>query len=698
MNDHVIRTTKRVAPIPTQESIPAKRLQDRVDRTTNVKPVVTATTESSSAHGIYNHVNKLVVQGGHAPQQDPSSIDRTINFLRKSSTDNYITGLGSVKFYTITLFVYFLIILSLFGYGIISRMDSLSLSVTLKTNSSGLSSTHPKEPPPRLSDRDGGGDNSEFALNRANDTDDFPIVPPNPSIVIGRNGNDTKSNSPIKDKKKMIQSISNTSIANIALLFSGIMFVILFFLKWTRPIPYEFAFFILAIWIIFGCYAKSECICCTSSLDKHQGTTLEVDGDDNDDRTVKDPTHLSDFVNHLIKSAGICNHIELITSLHNITIIILTALLYIVIYRDYDYFTLERRARFKLKRTIVYSTDEERPLNAKDINTMVNEPRLSSDQYNVQRGTNDTILLPSTIPADTDSIRLGDLPKLKILLITVILILALALPLSCNNALNVTLENYMLRIILFAIIFLLRLVNSYSGKYTLPKLAATVNTLFTLNDKGKTVDSRIEGLMWTDEQEDLILEASMSDEEGEEDNDNNNENADPILMARESLRTRSDHNNVKKQQQRRPRTVFNGYAMNGGGSGSNVPSSSKPKIIKRSQKQVEEDKLYGDMRSFENIERQKKILDAIPATKYPWASPAKTDLILRHLQNLSALQLASDMIISSLVLFICGWYLMIALVQVIYEFVILYFNVEKYGNIYIRLHKAYNKGEVIKYM
>lgn len=303
-------------------------------------------------------------------------------FLLKSESDHYISGQRAGKFYLLTSFLYILLVFALFGYAIVRRIDDASAASSLTTT----------------------------------------------SVVT------------------VEQELSSTTLANIGLAVSALLFGILMVIKVTRPIPYEYAFFVAALWIVFGAFSRNECVCCQVIVSDGQGH-FHPRG-----------TGLFDAVNHKMMQSGVCDHLTLITALHSIGIILMISLLYVAIFKDYDYFSVEERARLKMRQSYfaTRSWDAEQAI------------------------------------VDASELETSSIPWFKSLLILVIIILAI-IPFSCNNSADLPLQNYFIRIILFLAIFLLRLINTYTLRYNLSKFARAFNVLAILpNRRGDAIDERIQ--------------------------------------------------------------------------------------------------------------------------------------------------------------------------------------------------------------
>lgn len=518
--------------------------------------------QSTSVNGNDNINNNL-------NQQEVASDFRTRtslhHFIKKTSRDNYITGVQSGKFYLFTGFLYILLVFIIFGYAILLRTDSTASSSSIK-NSGGT-----------VIDRiyDGAG----------NDI----------TNTVGLTFNE-RTSLLASEKKIATSQLSTTTLANIALVFAVVIFGILWILKWTRPIPYEFAFFIVAVWIVFGSLAKSECVCCASSSSSSlssKSTILPNTIDKNgtikpnsklDEHDHSGGTYVLDAMNHWMHTSGLCNYLPLITTLHSIAIILMIALLYVVIHSEYDYFRTEKIARKKIK-------------------------------YGIVEKDTESMMLLTEANESSNGLTSLDIPWQKIVLILVVLILAL-IPFACNNAVEIAIENYFLRVILFLFIFLMRLVNSYSGRYILLKFSIAFNVLMQLPDKGYSIDPRISnpGLDNFDE-----LDESSDDDE------------------------------------------------------------------------IDEDEQYGDLLA----SRKKRYLkrNNTPDATSSISSQLKTQIISQNISRLAFINIIIDALISSLVLIVCGWFLLIAIIQILYEFVILYNELEKYGTMSRELQSAYNRAQ-----
>ena len=298
-------------------------------------------------------------------------------------------------------------------------------------------------------------------------------------------------------------NLSMQSVANVTLVVATLLFAMLVLMGSSRPIKYEFAFIIVVAWIAFSAVARAGCLCCsppTSSfamssaphtiptVHRNLGENAKqlgysaspVRGDpdyENDDGaptadaippTPEAHVHpdgkadTADYVQHLIQDTGLCANLDLIVILHNAGIVVLITMLYAAIFYDHDYFKLEAEAR---KRMLL-------SLSSSDIEAANGMSASLSGQPSVN----------STIYA------------VKLVLLVLVLMLAL-IPLSCNNATIVTLDQYLLRVILFAVIFLLRLINSHAGIFYLTKFTRMINTISAGTDRGARVDERIPASM-----------------------------------------------------------------------------------------------------------------------------------------------------------------------------------------------------------
>jgi hypothetical protein len=203
-------------------------------------------------------------------------------------------------------------------------------------------------------------------------------------------------------------------IATVLFLVSGLLF------KWTDPITIDHVVFILAVWIILGISFRYVCICCNVT----NGTALEQHDRASNDTVANVPYSIDMGTAAppdrlivewegmvLFTFDSMCSQAALVAvTIHNSTFLGLIVIIYVAIYRDHHLFEFFKRNK--------------------------STTRWSLRPENLMR-----------------------------IVCVILYALGIFVPFECSNASLMNKEVFFWKVVLFSVVFMLRVTNTYNRKY-----------------------------------------------------------------------------------------------------------------------------------------------------------------------------------------------------------------------------------------